>query len=170
MKVTELFEAKPSSVQIKNKSGSYKRFKSMSSPGAAEWAASHDEPVKKRQKMSDEERKDKRAKAQEAKRQLEYQIDTELSMIAAQALDGSDPSFKLERIQRKYEIDMDAIDRIIRKFNKGTKGFYDYLADMWDDTAGDHVHDAKQGHVDDNSPFYRVDKDGNIKPESNPWR
>lgn len=171
MKVTELFEAKPNSVQIKNKSGTYKRFKSMTAPGASEWAKSYDEPAKpKRQKMTDEEKAAKRAAAKEEKQKLEFKIDTELNMIAAQTLDGVDPSHKLERVQRRYDIDMDDIDRIVRKHNKGTKGFYDMLADMWDDTAGDHVHDAKNGHVDDNSPFYSVDKDGNIKPESNPWR
>ena len=171
MKVTELFEAKANSVQIKNKSGTYKRFKSMTSPGADEWANSYDEPVKPtREKLTDEQKAVKREQARKDREKLERDIAWEADMIAASALDGIDPSMKLQRLQRKYGVDMDYIDRIVKKRNKPAKDFYHHLAMMWDDTAADHIFDAKNGHIDDNSQFYRVEKDGEIKPESNPWK
>lgn len=170
MKVQDLFEAsKANSVQVKNKSGTFKRFKSMTSPGVAEWRNSYDEPAKpKREKMSPEDKAAKREQMDKDERDRSIVWDCE--MAAASALDGIDPSDKLARIQRKYDVDMDYIDTLFKKRHKA-KGFYDYLATMWDDTAADHIHDAKNGHVDDNSQFYSVDKDGvAIKPAKNPWK
>ena len=51
---------------------------------------------------------------------------------------------------------------------KAGKSFYDYLARMWHDVAQDAMADARNGHVDEYSPFYTVDG-GKITPQPNPW-
>lgn len=172
MKVQDLFEgSKANAVQVKNKSGTFKRFKSMTSPGVDEWRNSYDEPAKpKREKMSPEDRAAKREQDKKEKEQKMRDIAWDADMIAAAALDGLDPSDKLARLQRRENVDMDYIDQAIRKYRKPAKGFYDHLATMWDDTAGDHIHDAKNGHIDSNSQFYSVGKNKEIIPAENPWK
>lgn len=168
MKISELFEAKPNSVQVKNKSGSYKRFKSMSSPGVDEWARSYDEP--KKEKLSPEQRRANREKEkQDAENQMR-DIAWEAEMFMASALDGVDPDDKLSRLQRRLDIDMEDIDKAVKKYGSYKKDFYGSLAMMWSETQADHVHDAKNGHMDDNSQYYSVDKDGNVTPARNPWK
>ena len=74
----------------------------------------------------------------------------------------------------KHKVDFDRVDLAFKKFEgrgkKKSYGMYDYLADMWKQMAADRIYDAKNGHVDQNSPYYYVEDDGTIKPKQNPWR
>lgn len=74
-------------------------------------------------------------------------------------------------ILRKYDVTMADLDRAVRKFhNMRRGGVYTWLAQMWDETAADRMFDAKNGYVDENSPFYYVDEQGNIVKHGNPWK
>jgi hypothetical protein len=50
------------------------------------------------------------------------------------------------------------------------KDLSDWMATLWDDYSADSIYDAKNGHVENNNPFYRVGENGEIEPEANPWR
>jgi hypothetical protein len=87
-----------------------------------------------------------------------------------------DPGDHLYPWLEKRGLDMDIVNRAFRKFDK--TDFYGALAQYWDDTQADQLYDVeimkKQGHnfsrVSDNSPFYDIDKAGNVTPRPNPWK
>ena len=62
------------------------------------------------------------------------------------------------------------ITAAVKMENPKYKDLSDWLASMWDDYSADSCHDARNGHIDNNSPFYRVGPNGEIEPEDNPWR
>lgn len=81
-----------------------------------------------------------------------------------------DPIDQLIGYMKKHDLTMDEIDGAVKKHAGVKKGFYGYLAQMWDDFARDQIGDAKRGHVEHHSPFYTVSDDGKIEPEQNPWK
>jgi hypothetical protein len=68
----------------------------------------------------------------------------------------------------RHGIGVEHINRALRKTGRA-KSYDKWMADMWDDCAGDRLHDARNGHVDDNSPFYRLEND-TVVPNPNPWK
>ena len=65
---------------------------------------------------------------------------------------------------------MDYADKAMKKFGGKSekKGVYGYLADMWDDMAGDAMYDAKNGG-EARSPFVEIE-DGKPVKQDNPWK
>ena len=70
----------------------------------------------------------------------------------------------------------DIIDKALKKFGSGSekKGAHAYLSTMWDDMAGDALHDAMQSIKGSgpryDSPFIDWDKSGNPHKRRNPWK
>jgi len=62
------------------------------------------------------------------------------------------------------------INAAVHSHHPEYKTLSDWMATMWDDYSADGCHDARNGHIDNNSPFYRVGENGEIEPEDNPWR
>lgn len=110
-----------------------------------------------------------------------------------------DPIDHLRAYEDRWgQVDMDLIDKAVKQFagrrgkGKAKYGMYDYLADMWDDTQGDQLYDAKEmlkrkdfQLFNQNNVFYDVDGgpgwkedektwDGwdkvKIEPRRNPWK
>jgi hypothetical protein len=80
-----------------------------------------------------------------------------------------DPIDHLIPWMEKNSVTMDQIDAAVKKHAKPAKSMYGYLAIMWDDTSSDAMHDAQNGHIDSNSPFYRMENDKPVK-NPNPWK
>lgn len=98
-----------------------------------------------------------------------FEIWRKASAAISNSFPDGDPIDHLLSFMNRYNLSMDDIDRAVRKHEKVKGGFYAWLAGMWDDTQGDQIHDAKNGHIDDNSPFYHVEGD-KIVPADNPWK
>jgi hypothetical protein len=98
------------------------------------------------------------------------------TMVVGNVFPDGDPiDYMGPWFKKNYGIEYDYgkyIDQALKKFGSGSerKGQDGYLSTMWADMAGDAIHDAKNGHVDDNSPYYDVEKDGTITPKHNPWK
>lgn len=161
MKVIELLEAsKASSVQIKNKGGFYKKFKSMSAPGAEEFRNSWDDPNKKPEKP------------EKAPKITDADIMSRVDGALGSAMDGVDPMDTIGRWMEKNNIDMDRVDKVVNKSEKIKTGLYGYIASAWDDLQADRVSDAKHSKNKDDhesNEFYRI-KDGKVIPSQNPWK
>jgi len=130
------------------------------------------ETLKRAEKATERSEKTKR----ERLTQQTIWSQVENSIVWASFPDG-DPSHHLAQFMDKHDLTMKDIDSAIRKHTR-SKGFYDYLADMWDDMQADRIYDAKNGHVEENSPFYSTD-DHELRPAvrprqirklPNPWR
>ena len=133
MKVQDLLEApmKLNSVQIKNKMGVYKKFKSFDAPGAAEWSQNWDETA------------DKPKKKTASKPKI---TDDDISNMAddamSSALDGVDPMDTLGDWMETNGIDMDDINRVVNKEQKLKGGLYAYIARSWAEMQNDRGEDS----------------------------
>ncbi len=88
--------------------------------------------------------------------------------VIGNSFPDGDPIDYLIPYMEKNGITMKEINAAVRKYER--VDFYQYLSRLWDESAADQIHDAKNGHIDDNSPFYNVDKNQNIVPAQNPWK
>lgn len=145
------------SVQVASLDGVYKRFKSLDDPAAQEW----------KQTVANKPKEPKVPKAPVKKLTLRDVYDRVETAIGNSFPDG-DPIDHFGPWLEKNKLTMDHVDRAFRKFAKTS--YNQYLVDMWDSTAGDAIHDAKNGHVDHYSPYYDVAADGVITPKANPWK
>lgn len=126
MKVQELFEtiseAGPASVQVKNKSGTYKRFKSMTSPGVEEWKNSEDKP--KVNKMDE---------------LLKKVADIVMNKVANYYPDA-DPFNHIWNQAVKLGVNENDVEKIVDKAVKthlGAKNYRDYLDGFDEDHSND---------------------------------
>jgi hypothetical protein len=78
-----------------------------------------------------------------------------------------DPIDRLGPWLSKQGFDFEDMNKAFRKHEK--KDFYAYLAHMWEDMARDQLHDAKNGHADENSVFYHQNDQGDWVLADNPW-
>lgn len=167
MKVNELITEAPMkavSVQIKNKMGVYKKFKSFESPGAREWSQSWDE--------TDKPKKVKPAKVDKPAKISDHDISGMADQAMSSALDGIDPADTLGNWMNKTGVSMDDIDRVVNKEQKIKGGLYAYIARSWQDMQADIVHDAgvvlSKGKKPESSEFYDVVNNKIVKSQ-NPW-
>ena len=72
-----------------------------------------------------------------------------------------DPIDHLIPWMKRHGVDMDFINAAMKKHHG--KDYYTYLADMWDDHAADHIHDARQGH-------HGEDYSDEWFAQPNPWK
>lgn len=86
-----------------------------------------------------------------------------------------DPLDHLSSYLRNHGLTMKDVDAACKKYNHTT--FNKMMVDMWDDSAADAIHDAKNmlAHKDhahtvpEYSPFWRI-VDGKVIAEKNPWK
>jgi hypothetical protein len=161
-------EAKPNSVQVPNKSGTFKRFTSLKAPGVDEWRNSVDKP----KGPSREERAAQRAieKQQKAEQQQKFNrwLMNKVEMAMGSAMDGLDPMDTLASTMDKYNLDVQDIDNLMKK-NGYKHGLYQELAIMWDETQQDQIYDAQHGHIQDSNQFYTI-RNGQVIPTDNPFK
>lgn len=128
-----------------------------------------------RKKMTPEEKMRKKLEQAAARKEHKQATDQWLlnkidNAISSSFPDGDPADYLMGDLER-HGVTMDDVNRVIRKREgRKVKGFYDYLAGMWDDTQADAIHDAKNGHGTNDSVFYRLDDDGTVHPEANPWK
>lgn len=172
---------------IHNLAGVPKKFKRIDGdwekPSAAKaWMASNDMgPVKKSEadKLAKLER-DANTAAEKAKLAAIKKQKDDLSAIwgkvqdaVSHAFPDGDPIDYLGRWMDKTGIEMDDINKACNKYSGYKKGYYGYLAGMWDDMAKDALFDAKgekKAGREFESPFIQYDKDGNPAMVTNPWK
>lgn len=155
---------------VPNMMGVYKKFKDPYSKTAELWrrSTSKTEPQTKRVKLTAEEKAQRKADRIKLQMKHDRWLYEKAQDAFAYAMDGGHPHDRFRVVFERYNLTMDDVDKVLRKIDKTKKGFYAQLAEMWSDTQGDQLHDAKNGHIDDNNQFYRV-IDGEIIPEDNPW-
>jgi len=184
MKITELLEGRGSGIEtwpVTNMMGHVKNFRKIDGwwehpTEVQRWMKSHDIPQSREDKAEErrrqrewddidrQERREQREKAAAAKKaRTDYN-----AIVAAgeeaigNAFPDGDPIDHFGPWLEKRGLDMSDADAAFKKIHK--KGFYDYLADMWDDHAADRIHDAQHHgtHGDDYS--------GEWFAGDNPWR
>jgi len=117
-----------------------------------------------------------RMKAAKEKAQLlrlaerQFQIWQKAILAIANSFPDGDPIDHLTPYMERNDITMQEVDAAVNRYEKTRGGFYGWLAAMWDDTAADHIYDAKNGYIEPNSVFYSVADNGSIEPSDNPWR
>lgn len=155
-KYIQIVEAAGYSVQVKSLDGVFKRFKSLDTPDAQAWRTSYaPKPPSKPTKPA---------------KLTAFDVWSKVELAISNSFPDCDPIDLLLPWMDRNKIDMSTIDAVVRKHNKGVKGLYDLLGQIWDDMQGDQLHDASNGHIDDSSPFYSVSDDAVVIPKSNPWR
>lgn len=85
----------------------------------------------------------------------------EKAQDSTSALPDGDPSDSMSSWLRRNSLTWDDVDRAAKKFTK--KSYHDYVADVWDDLAGDALYDARNGH-------YGEDYSDQWFARGNPWR
>lgn len=191
-----LAETVKGSWTVHNMVGEPKKFDDPHSTEARAWARSHERLPDKAADRDERARErawlamDKADEREEAKRQrllVKAKKDTQMIWNNVQEAIGStfpdgDPIDKLGPWMRRSGFDIHDIDAAVKKHagkkKTGDYGLYDYLADMWDDSADDALHDAENGrkhdrgiHVPDTSVFINFDEGrGKYKKASNPWK
>lgn len=147
----------PSTVQVPNQSGTFKKFRSLNANGVRDWQLSCDAPkVVKQKKLT--------------KKELDAMIlDRGDEAIGSSFPDG-DPIDHLYRFMSKHNICMEDFDRVFNKHYKIKTGFYGYLANIWDDQQRDAISDARSGstQLDSYSNYYYL-KAGELVLRQNPW-
>lgn len=161
-------------VIVRNKDGVEKRFPAnkVKSAEADEWRNSSKKPAPK-------EKTDKSA-SKAAKEELDRELHRRITNAISSSFPDGEPLDRVESFLRRHDLDIKDVDRVMKRFEKTT--YNGYLADMWDDFASDSVADAKadlaNGHVPQDSAFFRVTgTDGNkftgkekIVMNGNPWK
>jgi hypothetical protein len=147
-----------SSVQVPNKSGTYKRFRNLNQSGVEAWRESYDAP--KRQTAAE------RKAINDLKLQALYQA---ADNALGYACDGGDPIDQLGPYMRKHGFTMEDVNRLYRKHHR--KNYYEHLEALWDDLANAEIADAKVSPLyrQEGSEFYKV-KNGEVIPKANPWK
>lgn len=164
MRYQEIMEAKPSSVQVPNKSGTYKRFTSLNAPGVDAWKQSYD----KLKGLTPEERTLAKQQKLEQQQKFNAWLMDKIESAMSSAMDGGDPIDTLIPAMDKYNLDIQDIDKLMKK-NGYKHGLYQELAIMWNDAQQDNIHDANNGHQQDNNQFYSI-KNSQVIPTPNPFQ
>jgi hypothetical protein len=158
MKVTDLFEGWEANLAAEN------RAKAKQEKEHEKWVASL-----KAKPISD-------AKRLKAVRQDDRAIFAKVERAVESMFDGVDPIDQLIPWMERTGITMDDINRAVAKYEgRGKKkfGMYDWMKEMWNDTAADRAADARHqiaaGQEPDDSEFYNVDKNNKVTVISSPW-
>ena len=139
------------------------------------WMQSHEIPQtraamtdeRRRQKEWDDIDREKRRAAREAARLKKANRPTDDQIVEygedviGQSFPDGDPIDTFGPWLEMHGLNMSDADAAFKKRHK--KGFYDYLAAMWDDHAAGALHDAKQG-------AYGEHYDNEWFAQGNPWR
>lgn len=196
----QLVEAVKGNWKIQNLSGVFKTFADDQSPDARAWMrnresdpqvwdkaagrwvidpkhkAKLDRQIEKQNKQW--EREDREA-ARGPKVDLQKVYHKFIDVVGNIFPDGDPSDYMGPWFRRTYGIEFgygDIIDKALKKFGSGSekKGAHAYLSIMWDDMAGDALHDAMQSIKGSgpryDSPFIDWDKSGNPHKRSNPWK
>ena len=118
-----------------------------------------------------------RAEAKKAEKEEKEKLDSQLYHKVVDAIgnsfpDGDPMDHFMDWMDRKG-LDMKDVDRVFKKYEG--KSYYRYLANMWDDYAGDNMADANSeiaaGKKPASSAFYHWDgKSKKVTKEKNPWK
>lgn len=196
----QLAEAVKGKWKIQNLSGVFKTFADDQSPDARAWMrnreldpqvwdksagrwvtdpkhqAKLDRQIEKQNKQW--EREDREA-ARGPKVDLQKVYYKFIDVVGNIFPDGDPSDYMGPWFRRTYGIEFgygDIIDKALKKFGSGSekKGAHAYLSTMWDDMAGDALHDAMQSIKGSgpryDSPFIDWDKSGNPHKRRNPWK
>lgn len=167
MKVNELMEGK---WVAKSKDGKERRFKNLAD--AEHWRNNYSKdilPAKDRFKSvgdyldwaDKEEEKLKQQRA--ALKPKAGEIWSKFQQAVGDSFPDGDPFDRMGPWMRQHDLTMHDLDAAVAEFNGKNETAHSYLAQMWDDHAGDAEHDALQGaHGDtyDDQWFNR----------GNPWK
>lgn len=184
--------------KIQNLNGVMKTFKDDESPDARAWMRNRGDATQIWDKTSGrwimdpkkQEREDRKADREAAKWDREDRkaerdakpgagidlkkvYDIVMDAIGNSFPDGDPIDHYVRPIQRlgvkEFHVG-DVVEMALKKHGRGVekKGVHAYLAQMWDDMAGDAMHDAKAGH-EAREPFVRME-DGKPVKQDNPWK
>ena len=193
-KITEVRMETKGKWNIQNMSGVMKTFVSADSNDARAWMRERgtekmiwdkstskwmddpkiaDREIKKQDREWARERREE-DRANKPKKVTNVELDTiyhKVEDAVGQSFPDGDPIDHFSGWLRKNGFTMDDVDAAFKKNTKST--YYQYLANMWDDHAGDRIADAKnnvkRGGTPDDSPFYKVE-DGKVNATDNPWK
>lgn len=146
--------------------------KTMAANNRARMAALKDSEKAQREREKIELAKAKReaAKKEKAANKLTAdQIYRHVCDLIGETFPDGDPSDSVAPWLRQHGLTMADVDKAFKK--NGKTDMYGYIASMWDELAADALHDANNGHVDDNSPYYQTGSKGEvIRKNRNPWK
>ena len=104
------------------------------------------------------------------------QVWQKLYTVVGDTFPDGDPIDLIGPYMDRYGLTMKDIDRVVNSYQSIKGGYYEWLAQMWDDATADAVHDAKQALAKGQdpeqygrSPFYHVEND-KVVPAQNPWK